>query len=81
MLKGRDVKGKGDVEGKGDGKPVVAVVRLIVVHCGAGRSSPSVVREYARGLLGPGRRFEPGILSIAVLGGLPVVRVSGGEVR
>jgi hypothetical protein len=23
MLKGRDVKGKGDVEGKGDGKPVV----------------------------------------------------------
>jgi hypothetical protein len=42
MLKGRDVKGKGDVEGKGDGKPVVAVVRLVVVHCGAGRSSPSV---------------------------------------
>jgi hypothetical protein len=39
------------------------------------------VREYARGLLGPGRRFEPGILLIAVLGSLPVVRVSGGQAR
>jgi hypothetical protein len=39
VLKNRDVKGKGEVEGKGDRQPVV---RLLVVHHGAGCLSPDV---------------------------------------
>jgi len=36
---------------------------------------------YAQGLLGPGQRFEPSVLLIAVLGSFPVAGVSGGELH